>query len=100
MNALESRSDNAATKGIKMFLHRVSFYSTLLVRFEEYILEPLNKNFATADGNNPDLEGIKLNMNHLKVYLLLFIKFALNQGFVFLDVIISKKVLFKDSVKT
>ena len=67
MNASETGADNAAIRGIKVFLHRVSFYTTLLVRFDDYILQPLLKHFSTNDGSNSDLEEIKQQMNHLKV---------------------------------
>ena len=66
-NTAESRADNAATKGLKMFLHRVEFYSTLLLRFDEYILQPLKKHFETSERANPELEEIKQKMNQFKV---------------------------------
>ena len=66
-NNAESRSENAATRGIKLFLHRVDFYTTLLMRFEEYILQPLKKHFETSEKGNLELENIKQKMNRLKV---------------------------------
>ena len=66
-NANEARTENAATRGVKMFLHRVEFYGTLLTRFIEYVLHPLKTKFSTSGNENPEFEAVKEKMQQLKV---------------------------------
>nr|XP_009858817.2 uncharacterized protein LOC104265773 [Ciona intestinalis] len=65
-NVAEPRTENAATRGVKMFLHRIDFYGTLLSRFVEYVLQPLEVQFRTTRAVNNDLERVKFQMKQLK----------------------------------
>ncbi|CAK8685877.1 unnamed protein product [Clavelina lepadiformis] len=65
-NTNEARTENAATRGVKMFLHRVEFYGTLLTRFIEYVLHPLKTKFSTSGKENPEFEAVKEKMQQLK----------------------------------
>ncbi|XP_076819817.1 uncharacterized protein LOC143465426 isoform X3 [Clavelina lepadiformis] len=65
-NTNEARTENAATRGVKMFLHRVEFYGTLLTRFIEYVLHPLKTKFSTSGNENPEFEAVKEKMQQLK----------------------------------
>ena len=52
-----------------MFLSRIDFYGTLLTRFKEYILTPLQTHFSTKENNNLDFIEIQAKMKRNAVVL-------------------------------